>query len=391
MATKIKKSNDYKFGLTGTNKKNGLNVWRFIFNAVDSMTGAENMFYIELEILNPWVSQNEVILGFKTRVNFTQEDLQYALAGTESAKSLTTESIVQPSYCAVRIGKFGKNGKELCSYFPIKDLKINSKPFEVTINNKYFSSEKISGFIDVPEKNIKSHPEYFSDTGYAKWNLTYDFEHDYIDGYKKDDFRWFPFGLRTSYSGTLNFNGIDYEVDPKRCNGYMERFWGKTIVDPYFSISAENLTSVITGKTLMNSSFAVKGIFEDRVSFIGKFEDIDIKLCADGGKRQYNTVWSCVQMPESDNPDENLLHWSVSLNNKTWVIDIDVFCKIKELVNRLLELPEGSRKILNLLEGGSGTGEIKLYKKIGNTLEQIEHANLVKVVCGFGHSEAGEF
>ena len=95
-------------------------------------------------------------------------------------------------------------------------------------------------------------------------------------------------------------------------------------------------------------------------------------------------------MPEAETPDENTLHWSVSLNNKNWVIDIDVYCRIKDLYNRKLELPEGSRKVLNLLEGGTGIGEIKLYKHIGNTLEQIEHAKLTKVICEFGHNEDGE-
>ena len=95
-------------------------------------------------------------------------------------------------------------------------------------------------------------------------------------------------------------------------------------------------------------------------------------------------------MPEAENVEENLLHWSVSLHNKEWVIDVDVYCKIKDLFNRSIELPENSRRIMNMLEGTTGTGEIKLYKRIGNTLEQIEHANLVKVVCEFGHVEQGE-
>ena len=96
-------------------------------------------------------------------------------------------------------------------------------------------------------------------------------------------------------------------------------------------------------------------------------------------------------MPENENPEENLLHWSASLNSKDWVIDIDVFCKIRELINRTIELPEGKRQVLNLLEGGNGTGELKLYKHIGNTLEQIEHATLTKVFSEFGHIEEGEF
>lgn len=391
MKSNNKISNDYKFGLTGSKKKLGLNTWRFVFNAVNTVTGAEQMFYIEFEMLNPWLSQDEVLLGFKPRVNFSAEDLQYALAGTDSAKNLTTESIVQPSYCAVRVGSFGTDGKQLCSYYPVKQVKFNSKPFEIIVDNKYFNDTKIGGFINVPEEDIASHPEYLCDSGYAKWELSYEIDKQCREGFDSDSLRWFPHGLKTSFKGSIHFDGNEYAVDSRRCYGYTERYWGRDLPEPFFHISTSNFTSVISGKTLFNSSFAISGIFEDRVSFIGKFEDIDIEMCADASKRQFSVVWDCSQMPEAENPEENLLHWSVSLNSKLWVIDIDIFCKIKELNNRSIELPEGKRKILNLLEGAAGTGEIKLYKHIGNTLEQIEHATLQKVFCEFGHIEEGEF
>lgn len=391
MKSNTKISNDYKFGLTGAKKKLGINNWRFVFNGVNTSTGAEQMFYIEFEMLNPWTSSDAVQLGFKPRVSISAEDLQYALAGTDSAKNLSTEAIVQPSYCAVRVGTFGVEGKQLCSYYPVKQVKFSSKPFEIIVDNKYFNDNKIGGFINVPDEEKAAHPELLCDAGYAKWDISYSVKKDYKNGYKSDLLRWFPFGLQTVFSGTMHFDGNEYAIDPKRCCGYSERFWGKGVPEPYFHLSAANLTSVISGKTLFESSFAVNGIFDERVSFIGKFEDIDIELCADGSKRQFSVVWDCAQMPENENPEENLLHWSASLNSKEWVIDIDVFCKIRELNNRTIELPEGQRQVLNLLEGGTGTGEIKLYKHIGNTLEQIEHATLAKVFCEFGHIEEGEF
>lgn len=391
MKSSTKISNDYKFGMNGARKKLGINCWRFVFNAINTVTGSEQMFYIEFEMLNPWNSQEDVLLGFKPRVKISAEDLQYALAGTDSAKTLSTEDIVQPSYCAIRVGSFGTDGKQLCCYYPVKTVKFNNKPFEIIVDNKYFNENKIGGFLNVSEEDRAAHPEYLCDSGYAKWELSYTIKKDYKTGFKSDLFRWFPFGLQTVFSGTIHFDGNDYAVDPRRCRGYTDRFWGKSIPEPYFHVSAGTCTSVISGKTLQDSSFAITGIFDDRVSFIGKFEDIDIELCADGSKRQFSVVWDCSQMPEAENPEENLLHWSVSLNSKLWVIDIDIFCKIRELNNRTLELAEGQRKVLNLLEGGTGTGEIKLYRHIGNTLEQIEHATLAKVLCEFGHIEEGEF
>ncbi len=381
---------EYKFGLTGSRKKIGINYWRFFFNGVEAISGAEQTFFIELEMVNPWLSPAEVQLGFKPRIKLTAEDLQYALAGTQAAQNLDTEQIIQPSYCAVRVGMLGSVSKQICHYFPVKDIVFNSKPFELQIGNKIFSENKLSGFLSVSQEEKTAHPELLSDSGYANWDLSYTITSQSVNGFKSKNMRWFPEGLYTAFTGKLSFDGTDYIVEARRSNGYVDRFWGVNTPEPWFHISTSSLSSVITGKTLFNSSFSIQGIFDQRVAFIGKFEDIDISFCANSSKRSYSAIWDCTQMPEAENPDENTLHWSVSLNNKNWVVDIDVYCRIKDLYNRKLELPEGSRKVLNLLEGGTGIGEIKLYKHIGNTLEQIEHAKLTKVICEFGHNEDGE-
>ena len=39
------------------------------------------------------------------------------------------------------------------------------------------------------------------------------------------------------------FDGTEYAVDPRRCSGYSERFWGKGIPEPYFHLSSANLFS----------------------------------------------------------------------------------------------------------------------------------------------------
>lgn len=390
MATTEKKQlKDNKFGLTGSKKKLGINYWRFVFNAIEDNSGAEQMFYIEFEMINPWLSPDEVVLGFKPRVKISADDLQYALAGTQSAKSFDTETQVQPSYCAIRVGMFGNSSKQLCYYFPIKQVKFNNKPFEIIIDNKTFTEDTISGFLSVSEEDINAHPEYLCNSGYAKWDITYSPVKTTIDGYNNNNLRWFPAGLNTRFAGKINFDGNDYSIDSRRSSGYMERLWGKDLPETWFHVSSSTLTSAISGKTLFDSSFSIKGIFEDKVSFLGSFGDLEIQFIANSSK--FNTVWDCSQMPQSEDESQNLLHWSVSLDNKNWVVDVDVFCKIKEMFNRNLELPVGFRKVMNMLQGGTGTGELKLYKKIGNTLEQIEHAQLAKVICEFGHTEEGEF
>lgn len=389
MGNSLKIINQIRYGLTGSKKKFGINYWRFFFNAHDKNSAAEQMFYIELEMLNPWLSPDKTVLGYKSRVAVKAEDLQYALAGTQSAASLKTENIVQPSYCAIRVGKFGKNGKQLCSYFPIKDFNFKQKGLEVSVGENIFTDNLLKGSVSITEEELTSAPEYMCDFGTASWNISYLINKAMDNGFNKNGYRWFPAGLNTSFKGSIVFDGCEYVIDPAKCYGSMERYWGKSLMEPWFHISSSNLVSNITGKTLFGASFNVQGVYDGHVSFTGNIDETEIIFAADSSNK-YQDLWQCTQMPEVEEIDENRIHWSVSIHNKSWIIDIDVFCKINELTNRNIELPEGQRKVLNLLEGGSGTGEIKIYKKIKNNLEQVEFAKINNCICEFGHPEEFE-
>lgn len=377
----------YKYGFTKQKKKNGVNYWRFFFNAIGQNSALEQMFFIEFEMLNPSVSPEEVQLGFKPRIKLSADDLQYALAGTESAQTLETESIVQPSYCCVRIGTLGENAKKLCLYETVKNIEINTKPFEIICSNCFFSINKLTGAISVDKKIATDHPEYFSDSGIAAWNISYEIIKDFSKGYSMSGNKWFPLGYQTKMSGKIKFNGIDYIISPKNSFGYTDRYWGKSLPEPWLHLSSSDLISKITGKQLFDSSFVIQGTFDGSIAFIGNFEGLEIQYFSSLNGKGNTAVWDCSQMPDEEDIQNNKLHWTVSINYKNWIIDIDVYSKIRDLCNRNLELPEGNRNIMTMLSGGSGIGEIKLYKKSRKTIEQIEHAELRKVVCEFGHKE----
>lgn len=386
-----KKSIKYsRYGLSGTSKKLGVNLWRSFFTGFEKNSASEQEFFLELEMINSALSPSEPLLGFKPRITITEDDLQYALAGTTSASELKSENIVQPSYIVVRFGKLGQESKQLCAYHSLKGMRFSSKPFTIQMDNKLFSEDQLSGFINITEEDFQKHPEYMCDRGFASWNLKYEIIRDINEGYQNGSDKWFPYGIKTNFSGMVSYDGADYIVEPRKCFGYMDRYWGKTFPYDWFHISSASLTSIISGRVLQNSFFSIQGEFENRLAFMGSFEGADILFPADLNKRQYSCVWDCVQTPESEDPDDNKLHWSVSINSKLWVIDVDLYCRIKELSNRNLELPEGNRKVLSVVQGATGTGEIKLFKKNRSTLEQIEYANITKAICEFGHEEDGE-
>lgn len=390
MSVSKKTLKNIKNGFNASKRKTGINILRYYLSGIDKNAGIEKTFFIELEFLNPWLSPSEPQLGFKPRIKITEDDLQYALAGTASAQDLKAETIVQPSYIALRIGLLGTEPKQLCTYVPIKSVKFSNKPFSVQFGNNIFTDEQLSGYINISEEEHQKHPEYLCDKGFATWNLKYEIIKEYSEGYETATDKWFPCGMKTNITGMINFDGCEYLVEPRKCFGYMDRFWGKSMPAKWFHISTSNLTSIISGKTLFNSMFSIQGEFDNRISFIGSFEDTEILFCADSSKRQYTSVFNCVQTPEVDDEEENKLHWSTSIHSKEWVIDVDLFCKIKELYNRKLELPEGHRKVLNVVQGSTAIGEIKLFKKTRNTLEQIEYARIGKANCEFGSIEEAE-
>ena len=110
-----KSSKINRYQLAGSQKKNGLNIWRFVFNGTEKITGRERKFFIELSMLNSGLSPDEAVLGFKARVNISAEDLQNVLAGSVSAKNIQSESYVVPSYIVLRAGVLGPEAKQLCS------------------------------------------------------------------------------------------------------------------------------------------------------------------------------------------------------------------------------------------------------------------------------------
>lgn len=384
---KIKKST--KFNFSKINKKNEMNTYRFVFNAKESISGYEQSFFIELAFVNPLLSPNEVILGFTPCTKLSDEDLQYRLTNGYSEQNNKIEKTEKPSFCVIRIGKLGEKPKHICGYFSYNEITFNKHPFELQIGNKTFSLSSLTGFLNISNDDINQHPEYLCNSGYATWNINYKIIQSSKRKYGDSNFKWQPLGYVVNFDGKINFEGTDYFIDHRK-TGFIEHIKAKLLPEPYFYMSASNLTSLITGQDLNKSSFVAQGIFTDRVSFLCKINDIEIHFSSNSSRRKYKTIWDCSQVCDTENNENDKLHWSLSLSNSKWIIDIDVFCNTKELCNRKLKTPKGERQILNLLEG-IGEGEIKIYQKNGKTIEQLEHARLTKSLCQYGVLENSEF
>lgn len=384
MAKRNIKSKDYKIGFSIFQKKSGINFWRFFFPGINQENKEECFFCLEFEVLNPNISENEMIFSLSQK-KILPEDLQSALLGNSSI--LNEQTNTKSSYCSVRLLKLGKKSKQLCQFMSFKEVDFDFKNMEFKIGNKLFTDKSLSGFISIANEDEIKNKEIFCQQGYATWNLEYKIKESELKGYHNDSYRWFPIGVKTDFVGKVNFDGEDFLVDTRTALGHIDRFYGNAYPTELIHIYCSNLISMISGKKLENSAFCIQGIFENRISLIGNLENIDISFFANKSQREYNCVFDCVEVPGIENHSERMLHWSFSLNDKQTIVDIDIFCRLTELNNRIIEKPEGNRNIISLLEGGTGFGEIKLYKKNKKAIEQIEHAKLTKVICEFGKSD----
>lgn len=388
MAFSKKSSKNFRAQLAGVQRKSGIGTWRFVFSGIEKVTGQERKFFIELSTINPSLSPNEMLLGYKPRVNITADDLQNVLSGTLSAQKIKSESFVVPSYVVVRAGVLGAGAKQVCEYSALKDVRFGNKEFNVETANAVFTEEKLSGRMDCSPGDIQEHPEYLCSSGILSWELRYDVRRDFPEGYNGKLNSWYAVGARTVFAGVFTLDGKEYEVIPKKSAGYIDHYLGKDFVYPWFHLSSSSLTSIISGKTLTESNFAVQGIFEDRVSAVIDLEGKAVTFEANKGKRSFQAIWDFTQMPADEGGEK--LHWTVSLNDKNYVVDIDVFCPAGQMYVRSAEVPEGKRKVLKMLTGGTGTGEIRLYKRIRKNLELIEHAHIAGALCEYGQLEEPE-
>ena len=104
-----------------------------------------------------------------------------------------------------------------------------------------------------------------------------------------------------------------------------------------------------------------------------------------GKFKKYDAVFNCVPLPGEE--DDEQLHWSVSIHNRTYVCDVDVFCSARVMLVRDYEMPVGKHKVQKVLSGFNGTGELRIYKKIKKNLELIHHTKIENCISEFGNVE----
>ncbi len=368
--------------LKGKLRRNGYERWRYFFAGVNKLTGEQRTFFIEMYYVNPQLSPKEPVIASKSRPKISANDLQYALAGTLSAQTVSQEQKVQPSYVMVKAGVYGKDGKQLNRFEPSSALTFNKSTGAFNVSEIIFGIDNLSGNITVSQQDLRDKPELLCSAGSISWDLRFEKLTNCSSLTNAKNNIWIPGGAKTVFAGLIHLDGQEFSVVPRSSSGYIEKSWGSQLPERFFHVSSSNLSSIISGKPLLKSCISIEGEYDGKLSIYLCNEGETFALSGNSFFNKYSEIHNCSQMPAD--ADGEKLHWAISVTKKKYVIDIEFYCKTEEMFVKDYETPEGGKKLLKILSGGSGFGEIRIYKKVDKDLILVEQATSSDGLCEYG-------
>ncbi len=295
----------------------------------------------------------------------------------------------------VNVGFWGEEHGQLHRFFPWKDVSVRGDaPYTIRAGDCSCSETHTCGSVSVSEEEAAAHPEWMCDAGTLSWNLSIDKKVAFHVGYGASKFFrvinafemfWHAEGMKTAYEGTVTLNGVKYNVEPDSCYGYADKNWGGDFTSPWVWLSSNNLVSRVTGQQLKDSVFNIGGGRPKVFGFA-----LDRKLLGEfwyeGKDYEFNfsKFWTLSGTKFDCEETDDEIHWHVVQTTVNSKLDTQISCKKKEMLLINYEAPTGLKLHNRLWNGGTGTGVLKLYKKLGPFEKLIDEVEAKNIGCEFG-------
>ena len=365
--------------LRGSHTKKGYVRWWHCFTGVCPDTQETRTFFVEYFIINPGLGGDQPILG---------QHPYYKKRG------------MKPSYVMVKVGAFpdenGEGGKQLHAFYPIASLKVASDPLYVQVEDCIFSETHIAGYADVSYEEAR-HRSLMTDAGYMEWDLemhkaiachTGAIANRFFTAVNALESFWHGEGIRTLFRGTVNLDGVTYQVDPDTCCGYADKHWGRSFNSPWLQIGSSHLTSARTGKLFKNCALAIDGCCPRLLWFPLK-RRLMLQLTYTGEDFEYNfarpSLFSRCKWKVKETNKRYI--WHIMAQNKTSVIKISCSCMKEQMMPMMYEAPDSQVRRHPLLAGGAATGTIEIYRRVSGNIELIDTLSIENGFCEYQKSE----
>jgi tocopherol cyclase len=359
--------------LKGPLAKKGYDWWWHNFTGYKRSNGEPKSFFIEYFICNPSLGKDEPILG----------QAKYNLSDNR-----------KPSYALIKVGYWGKEAKQIHNFYSINNFNYDNKKLDIKIGECLLTEKMIKGTCSLSMEDALQHPEYMSGWGTMVWDLKVDKQIAFNVGYGASPFIrslnafemfWHAEGIKTQFSGEVILNNEVYDIIPERSHGYSDKNWGSDFTSPWLWISSCNIKSLLTGKTLQNSAIEMGGGNPKIYGF-----SLGRKLLGcmyyEGDLYEYNfsKFWTGSKVNFTFTESNKLNTWLIEANNQISRVELSLECKKNEMLLINYESPDGKKRHNRLWNGGTGVGEIKLFKREKQELELVDHMSINNVGCEYG-------
>lgn len=339
--------------MTGRLGSNGYDRWCHSFTGIHRKNGTKKIFFVEYCIVNPELGGKEPIMG----------DKQFQ----------------HPAYLLVKAGAWGKNGFQLKRYYGIEEMEVADTFLKLTAGECFLSENNIWGRIQEEHSMM--------------WSLQMNKKTAFNVGYSTSkpireinplDMYWHAEGMRTTFTGTVTLDGEVYEVTPKTCYGYADKKWGRDYTCPWFWLYGSQMKSKKTGERLENSAFAIGGgnPVVMRIPLPSKpFADIYYE--GKSHEVNYSAPGTFARMRYSCGMRDGKVLWHMKAVDRTTAMEVKIVCAEEELQEIEYQTPSGEWNRDLMIGGGTGKGEIILYRREGRAYRLVDKLLVKNAGCEY--------
>lgn len=339
--------------MTGRLGSCGYDRWCHSFTGYHKTTGKKKVFFVEYSVINPELGGKAPIMGDK--------------------------EFQRPAYLCVKAGAFGKDGCSEKRYYGIQEMDAAGTFLKITAGDCFLSENNIWGRIQGKHS--------------IRWSLCVDKKVAFHVGYSASkpireinpfDMYWHAEGMRTNYEGTVTLDGEAYEVTPESCHGYADKKWGRDYTCPWFWLYGSHMKSAKTGKILTNSAFAMGG-GNPVVMGIPLYSKPFADVYYEGVSRviNYSAPWTFARMKYACGAREGKILWHLKAMDLHTAMEVKIVCPKEEMMEAEYQNPMGVWNRDLMIGGGTGKGEILLYKRNGRRLSPIDRILVKDAGCEY--------
>lgn len=361
-----------RFMLTNRLARRGYDWWWHSFTARHEKTGAEKAFFIEYFVCNPALGGAEPLFG-----------------GDRAA----------PAYGMIKAGCWGADARQIHNFFGTASIDIApGAALSMRMGQNSLTETAMAGACQMSPAAAAAQPESMSDAGSLRWDLRIDKQIHYSVGAGASaaarvldlfEMYWHAEGIKTAYAGWVELDGERYLVNPETCFGYADKNWGSNFTSPWLWIASCDLVSQATGKRLDNSALEIGG---GRPKVLGVALDNRVLayLAYEGTGYDFNfsKPWQTSRVDFGFVEGESENRWRVTARNRTAQMEVDLVCPRNEMLLMRYQSPDGARRHNRLWNGGTGTGEIRLFARDRDRVVPIDTITMGHVGCEYGEYDA---